>query len=69
MVRSAPPAVPQAPARPHPGLVRAPARTATDSAPGLTGYGSLTHLEVWDFGVSTTYLDWSRRPDFTGSPG
>ncbi|HEY0717966.1 MAG TPA: hypothetical protein VGD68_10150 [Streptosporangiaceae bacterium] len=34
-----------------------------DISPGLTGYGSLSHLELWDFGVSTAHLDWSRLPE------
>jgi hypothetical protein len=33
--------------------------------PSLTGYGSLMQLDLWDFGVATAQLDWTRLPDFT----
>jgi hypothetical protein len=29
----------------------------------LEGYGALTQLDLWDYGVSTAHLDWSRLPD------
>ena len=44
--------------------VRFARRAGNDIGPDLDGYGSLTQLELWDFGVPVAHLDWSRVPDF-----
>ena len=48
--------------------VRFAKQDGNDISPGLTGYGRLMQLELWDFGVPMAHLDWSRLPDFTASP-
>jgi hypothetical protein len=48
--------------------VRFANQAVNDISPDLNGYGSLIHVELWDFGVPVTQLDWSRLPDFTTSP-
>lgn len=50
----------------HVRRVRFAKQAGHDISPGLTGYGSLRQLDLWDFGVSTAHLGWSRLPDFTG---
>jgi hypothetical protein len=49
----------------HVRRVRFAKRAGNDIGPDLNGYGSLTQLELWDFGVPVAYLDWSRLPDFS----
>ena len=45
--------------------VRFAKQSGNDITPDLDGYGALAQLELWDFGVPVTHLDWSRLPDFT----
>jgi hypothetical protein len=45
--------------------VRFAKQAGNDITSDLDGYGALTQLELWDFGVSVAHLDWSRLPDFT----
>ena len=44
--------------------VRFAKQSGNDITPDLDGYGALAQLELWDFGVPVTHLDWSRLPDF-----